>query len=95
MDDMPAHRRDYAPMSKEELTEAAYEMTGGNLADLPIERLYRLMTVTQYVTDLCLNEVERRGLLEKHEDTYCVPYMSDHGVETCLTRGCGYADPVQ
>lgn len=92
MDEMPAHRRDYAPLSKEELTEAAYDMTGGNLADLPLEKLYRLMTVTQYVTDLCLNEVERRGLLETQDGVPCVPYLSDHGVETVLTKGCGYAN---
>ncbi len=86
MDDMPAHRRDYPTMSKEELTVAAYEITGGNLKDVPLERIYRLMTITQYVTDLCLNEVEIRGMLETHEGMPAVPYLSDHGVETVLTR---------
>jgi hypothetical protein len=38
-------------------------MTGGNIADLPSAKLTRLMTVTQFLTDLCLNEIERRGEL--------------------------------
>ena len=77
-------------LSKEELVEAAYEMTGGNIKDLTLEQILRLMTVTQFITDLCLNEVEKRGEL-----TYLpspeglapiVPYMSDHFTETVLTR---------
>jgi hypothetical protein len=78
-------------MSKTELIEAAYEMTGGNIKDLSLEQILRLMTITQFVTDLCLNEVERRGEL-----TYApsgdgglapiVPYCSEHSVETVLTR---------
>jgi hypothetical protein len=49
------------------------------------------MTVTQFVTDLCLNEIEERGEL-----TYApigdgrlapiVPYACDHMIETVLTR---------
>ena len=46
-------------MSKAELIEAAHEIIGGDLADLSLDKLYRLMTVTQFVTSLCLNEVER------------------------------------
>lgn len=78
---------DRSGMTKQELEEAAYDMTGGNLADLASEKIYRLMTVTQYVTDLCINEIERRGQLETHEGMPVVPYLSDHGVETILTRG--------
>jgi hypothetical protein len=39
-------------MSKAELVEAAYGMTGRNVKDLSLEKLRRLMTVTQFVTDL-------------------------------------------
>jgi hypothetical protein len=78
-------------LSKQELIEAAYAVTGGNVGKLSLEQLQRLMTVTQYVTDLCLNEIERRGELTYFPGkdgglTPIVPYMSDHMVETVLTR---------
>lgn len=73
-------------MTKEELVEAAYEMTGGNLRDLSLDQIRRLMTVTQHVTDLCLNEIERRGELTSMSDMPIVPYHCDHAVETILTR---------
>jgi hypothetical protein len=74
-------------ISKSELVEAAYGMTGGNVKDLSLDQLLKLMTVTQYVTDLCLNEIEYRGELTFHEGSVVVPYMSEHMVETVLTRG--------
>lgn len=73
-------------MSKEELTVAAYEMTGGNLSTLTVDQIRRLMTVTQYVTDLCLNEIEERGELTFHGEYPIIPYHAEHGVETILTR---------
>jgi hypothetical protein len=74
------------------LIEAAYKITGGDVKDLSHDKLYRLMTVTQFVTDLCLNEVERRGELiySSGQDGMplapIVPYCSDYGVDTVLTR---------
>jgi hypothetical protein len=52
------------------------------------------MTITQCVTDLCLNEIERRGELTYmpyfDETTGClapiIPYACDYYVETVLTR---------
>jgi len=73
-------------MTEQELVEAAYEVTGGALLDLPSDKIMRLMTITQYVTDICLNEIERRGELQSHEGMTVVPYVADHGVETILTR---------
>jgi hypothetical protein len=53
-------------MSKQELIEAANEMTGGDIKDLSVEKLYRLARVALYVSDLCLNEIEdRRALLRR------------------------------
>lgn len=79
-------------MTKAELIEAAYELTGGNV--LPSDKLVRLMTVTQFVTDLCLNEIERRGELtyDRASGVVIVPYKADYGVDTVLTRpgGEGY-----
>jgi hypothetical protein len=42
-------------MSKAELIEAAHEIIGSDLADLSLDKLYRLMTVTQFVIGRCLN----------------------------------------
>ena len=78
---------EHVQMSKAELVEAAYEMTAGNVKDLSHEKLLRLMTVTQFVTDLCLNEIERRGELTFMHDMPIVPYQCDYGIQTILTRG--------
>ena len=74
-------------MSKAELIEAAHEIIGSDLADLSLDKLYRLMTVTQFVTRGCLNEVERRGELTYNSGqdgtrlAPIIPYCSDYGVE--------------
>jgi hypothetical protein len=73
-------------MTKRELIKAADKMTGGNIEDLTVKQLERLMTVTQFVTDLCLNELEARGKLVLVGDTPLVPYVADYRVETILTR---------
>jgi hypothetical protein len=46
-----------------------------------------LMTVTQVITNLCLNEIEERGELTDHAGRVMVPYNADFVVETILTRG--------
>lgn len=73
-------------LSRSELTEASYEMTGGNLKDLSLEQLQRLMTITQHVTDICLNEIERRGELTFMDGSPVLPHHSEYIVETVLTR---------
>ena len=73
-------------MSKSELIEAAYELTGGNLKDLSLDQIERLITITQHVTDLCLNEIERRGELTFLDGSPLVPYQCEYMVETVLTR---------
>lgn len=82
-------------MTKVELVDAAYEFTGGNVEDLPLNNLRSLMTVTQFVTDLCLNEIEDRGALTYTRDTgqVIVPYQCDHMIETVLTRNSGPHEP--
>lgn len=83
---IPAYER-WPEISEQEMVEAAYDMTGGNLKDLPDDRVARLLTIATFVADLCLNEIERRGLLHVEPDgTPVVPYLSDHGVMTILTR---------
>jgi hypothetical protein len=86
-----------AMMTKVELVEAAYEVTGGNVQDLSLDRLRSLMTVTQFVTDLCLNEIENRGGLTYSHDTsrVIVPYQCDYMLETVLTRKSGPHEPGQ
>jgi len=79
-------------LSKEKLTQAAARITrgfvGSSLRESTLQDIWGLMTVTQYITDLCLNEVERRGELTYHLGRVIVPYMSEHSVQTVLTRGC-------
>jgi hypothetical protein len=83
IDDM--YRR-WPEMTKQETVEAAYEMTGGNLQDLSDEKLARLHTVATYVFDLTLNELERRGLIPIRDGAPVIPYISEHSIETILTR---------
>lgn len=73
-------------MTKEELIEAAYAMTGGNVKELSTAQLQRLMTVTQFVTDLCLNEIEDRGELTFLDGLPIVPYQCEYTIETVLRR---------
>jgi hypothetical protein len=44
------------------------------------------MTITQHVTDLCLNELEHRGELLMLSDAPVLPYVCDYMLETILTR---------
>jgi hypothetical protein len=74
-------------LTKDVLTTATLELLGGRLEAMPLERLHHLITLTQHATDLLLNEIERRGELTFSEDGVPIlPYISDYGVETILTR---------
>ena len=73
-------------MSKSELVEAAYEITRGSVSGLTIGQLHRLITITQHVTDLSLNEIEKRGELTVLDGVPVVPYHREYMVETFLTR---------
>jgi hypothetical protein len=78
-------------MTKEELIQATYSIAGGNISDFTFQRLTRLMTVTQFITDLCLREIEDRGELAwapgaDGKMVPIVPYNSDFVVETALNR---------
>jgi hypothetical protein len=71
--------------SKSHMARAA-KRWGSNLRHLNDDQLERLMTVSQFVTDLCLNEHERRGKLLFVDGAPVIPYCSDHSIETVLTR---------
>ena len=78
-------------MTKEELIEASYGIAAGNISDLTYVQLTRLMTITQFVTDLCLREIENRGELAwapgaGGKMVPIVRYNSDIVVETVLNR---------
>jgi hypothetical protein len=74
-------------MTRQELEERAADMLGQeSLAEMKTRDLQELMTVTQYITDMCLSLIEDRGDLEFDEGIPIVPYMSDFAVETILTR---------
>jgi len=49
--------------------------------------LEELITVSQFITDLCLNELERRGELQFVGGQASIPYQCDYMLDTVLTRG--------
>jgi hypothetical protein len=50
-------------MTKEELIEAACEIIGGNIKDLSVDQVQKLMTVAQHLADLSLKEHRSFGNL--------------------------------
>jgi hypothetical protein len=50
-------------MTKEELIEAACEITGGNVKDLSAGQIQRLTTIVQHLTGLSFNESRSFGNL--------------------------------
>jgi hypothetical protein len=63
-----------AKMSRDVLTTAVRELLGGDLADIPLDRLYHLIPITRHATDLLLDEIERRGELAFRGSLPIVPY---------------------
>jgi hypothetical protein len=60
---------------------------GGLLLEfMSYDHIVELMTVTQVITNLCLNEIEKRGELTDHAGHVIVPYNADFVVETLVTR---------
>jgi hypothetical protein len=76
-------------MTKDEVQARIAKMIPGGLLleFMSYEHIVELMTVTQVITNLCLNEIEKRGELTDHEGHVLVPYNADFVVETILTRG--------
>ena len=73
-------------LSKSELIDSSYEFVGGDIRDLSLDQVQRLITVSQYVTDLCVNEIERRGELKFCAGSPVLPYQSDYMLQTVLNR---------
>ena len=76
-------------MTKDEVQARIAKMIPGGLLleFMSYEHIVELMTVTQVITNLCLNEIEQRGELTDHNGRAIVPYDADFVVETILTRG--------
>lgn len=74
-------------LSKDEL-EAAVSMIceAEDIEGLSLCALKSMLTIGQYLADRCLNEIEQRGALEFIEGAPVVDYVSDHTIETILTR---------
>lgn len=77
--------RESETMTKTELLTVAAKITGGDVKGMTLDEIKRLMTVMQYITDICLNELQDRGELAEHEGRVVVPYVCDHMVQTILT----------
>ena len=76
-------------MTRAELQAATAQLLGGHVRDFPLARLQRLITLTQYATDILLNEIEDRGELTFHDGVPIIPYQADYSVSTILTRDDG------
>jgi hypothetical protein len=50
-------------LTKEELIEAACEIMGGNVKDLSVDQVQKLMTVAQHLCDLSFEEYKSFGNL--------------------------------
>ncbi len=50
-------------MTKEELIEAACEIIGGDVKDLSVDQVQKLMTIAQHLTDLSLKDHRSFGNL--------------------------------
>jgi hypothetical protein len=80
-------RRKIAMMTRDELVAAAAEIVDEHrLPDMSQDELERLITVTQYVTDLCINEFEARGEIIDLGIGPLIPYVCEYYVDTILTR---------
>ena len=75
-------------LTKDVLTTAPAELLGGNVAEMPRDRLDHLIKVTQHATGLLLNEIERRGEPGSQGDAPIAPHASDFG---CTTSSNGRA----
>lgn len=73
-------------LSRDLLTTAAEAIVGPDVGALTTDRLTHLITITQYTTDLILNELERRGEIQMIDGSPSIPYESDHVIPTILTR---------
>jgi hypothetical protein len=73
-------------MSEAELKACAKEFHGSDIGELPRAEIDHKVTISQYVTDICINELEKRGELTLEKGRVCVPYISFHFVDTVLTR---------
>lgn len=78
---------DQAVMVQGDLEQGVMDMTHDKeLETLPSHLILRMITFGQYLTDRCLNEIEKRGELEFIDGDPVLPYVSDHMIETVLTR---------
>jgi ferritin-like protein len=77
-------------MTKEELIEAACEVIGGNVKDLSVDQVQKLMTITQHLTDLSLKEHRSFGNLCTIRATIDAAVTAgrtmDDLVTVCLTK---------
>jgi hypothetical protein len=72
-------------MTKEELIEAACEIIGGNVKDLSVDQVQKLMTVVQHLSDLSLKEHRSFGNLCAIRATIDAAVTPDRGTDDLVT----------
>ena len=75
-------------LTKNEVQARIAKMIPGGLLlqFMSYDHIVDVMTVTQVITNHCLNEIEQRGELTDYGGRVIVPYDADFVVETILTR---------
>lgn len=79
-----ANEAEWNSITETELIEAAAEITGGDLKHKSLDEMLRLITVVQYIFDICVNELEDRDELPAPDGRVGVPYICDYMVPTAL-----------
>jgi hypothetical protein len=72
------------------LLDRIRDFLGDDPSELSNQELLSASSLAQYAQDMCLVELEKRGLVQSYEGMPIVPYQDIPGlpyIETCLTRG--------
>jgi hypothetical protein len=72
-------------MTKEELIEAACEIIGGNVKDLSVDQVQKLMAVAQHLSDLSLKEHRSFGNLCAIRAVIDAVVISDRAADDLVT----------
>jgi hypothetical protein len=86
---LAASRRERVSMNEAELRlHAEHMMQATDLAACSYIEIVRILTVAQYVADLCIKEIEERGELTFYQGTPVIPDVRPESmfVEHVLTR---------
>lgn len=77
---------DQPQLSQLELEAMAADCCDDDVENLSDDDLRFAVTFSQYLTDRCVAELQKRGQLGEHDGMIVIPYSSEHVVESPLTQ---------